>query len=143
MDQTLLWAHPVMQVVALVMGLWALWQGSRRVAMQMGKKVIFPWKKHVRWGGGALILWVAGALGFYITHTVFGSVHITGLHAELAWVIIALSMFGLVTGYVMNTYKKRRKCLPIIHGVSNTVLVVLVLIECWTGYKLALDFLTF
>lgn len=143
MNQMLLWAHPVMQVIAVVLGLYALWQGMLRVAMQRGKKVIFPWKKHVRWGGAALILWTLGAFGFYITHTVFGSAHITGLHAELAWVVIALSIFGLGTGYVMNTHKKRRKWLPVIHGVSNTVLVALVLVECWTGYQLAQDFLTF
>ena len=33
MDQTLLWLHPVMQVFALLLGGFAMWQGLQRVAM--------------------------------------------------------------------------------------------------------------
>ena len=45
MDQTLLWLHPVMQVFALLLGGFAMWQGLQRVAMShFKKKIIFPWK---------------------------------------------------------------------------------------------------
>lgn len=141
MSETLVWLHPLMQVIAVLIGLWAMWQGWKRVAMQQGKKIIFPWRQHVRLGALALILWTLGALGFYVTLDLFGSTHITGLHADLAWYIILLSLFGLATGYVMDRYKKKRKWLPIVHGVANVVLLALVLMECWTGYGLLGQFL--
>lgn len=141
MSEILVWLHPLMQVIAVLIGLWAMWQGWKRVAMQRGKKIIFPWRQHVRLGALALILWTLGALGFYVTLDLFGSTHITGLHADLAWYIILLSLFGLATGYVMDRYKKKRKWLPIVHGVANVVLLALVLMECWTGYGLLGQFL--
>ena len=77
MDQTLLWLHPVMQVFALLLGIFAMWQGMQRVAMNhFKKKIIFQWKSHVRWGSLVMILWIAGAFGFYVTHAVFGETHI-------------------------------------------------------------------
>lgn len=141
MSETLIWLHPVMQVVAAIMGIWALWQGWKRYAMTHGKKIIFPWKQHVRLGSIGLILWTLGALGFYVTHSLFGSTHMTGIHATLAWYIIVLSLFGLVSGYIMNKWKKRRKWLPQIHGGVNVVLLILVLVECWTGYEILGPFL--
>ena len=141
MNQTLIWLHPLMQVVAAIIGLWALWQGWKRFSMTRGKRVIFPWKQHVRLGSVGLVLWTLGALGFYVTHSLFGSTHMTGLHATLAWFIIILSLFGLVTGYVMNKWKIKRFWLPLLHGGVNVFLVVLVLVECWTGYELLGPFL--
>lgn len=141
MSEILLWLHPVMQVLAALIGCYAMWQGWKRVQMQRGVKIIFPWKQHVRWGAVALILWSLGALGFYVTHDLFGSTHITGLHAQLAWPIIALSIFGLATGYIMDKYKKKRKILPIVHGIVNVLLLILVGIECYTGYTLLETFL--
>ena len=85
MSEILLWVHPLMQVCAAVLGVWAMWQGLKRVAMLLGKKTLFPWKQHVKLGTLALVLWILGAIGFYVTLDLFGSTHITGLHAELAW----------------------------------------------------------
>lgn len=141
MSEILVWLHPLMQVIAALIGLWAMWQGWKRFAMTHGRKVMFPWKQHVRWGTVALVLWTLGALGFYVTHSLFGSTHVTGLHAELAWVVVGLSLFGLATGFIMDRNKKRRKWLPLIHGGANVVLLVLVLMECYTGYGLLETFL--
>lgn len=53
--------------------------GAEAVAMLLGKKTLFPWKQHVKLGTLALVLWILGALGFYVTLDLFGSTHITGL----------------------------------------------------------------
>ena len=127
MSDILLWMHPLMQVCAAVLGVWAMWQGLKRVAMLLGKKTLFPWKQHVKLGTLALVLWILGALGFYVTLDLFGSTHITGLHAELAWPI-------------MNRYKKKRKILPLIHGTINVLLIILVAVECYTGVQVWKDF---
>ena len=69
MSDVLLWLHPLMQVCAAVLGVWAMWQGMKRAAMLYGKKkMLFPWKQHVRLGTLALVLWILGGLGFYVTH---------------------------------------------------------------------------
>lgn len=141
METIILWVHPVVQSFAALMGVIAMWQGWKRVQMLRGAKVIFPWKQHVRWGSWALILWTSGALGFYVTLSVFGATHITGLHAIIAWPIIGLSLFGLASGYIMNTYKKKRFWLPVAHGVSNVILMGLVIMECITGIDLYKTFL--
>ena len=126
MSDILLWMHPLMQVCAAVLGVWAMWQGLKRVAMLLGKKTLFPWKQHVKLGTLALVLWILGALGFYVTLDLFGSTHITGL--------------GLITGYIMNRYKKKRKILPLIHGTINVLLIILVAVECYTGVQVWKDF---
>lgn len=141
METLILWIHPITQSIAAILGVWAMYQGWIRVQMLRGKKVFFPWKQHVRWGTCALVLWTSGALGFYVTLSVFGDTHITGVHATLAWPIIALSLFGLATGYVMNKYKKKRFWLPVLHGVSNVILMGLVIAECITGVQLHEAFL--
>ncbi len=135
-DTLVLWVHPAMQSLAVLIGLLAMWQGWKRIEMLWGRKVIFPWRTHVRLGTVGLLLWTAGAFGFYVTHSLFGATHITGIHATLAWPIIVLSILGLITGGIMNKYKKKRFWLPLIHGVGNTILMILVLYECWTGIDL-------
>ena len=141
MNTFLLWLHPLMQTVAVAIGIWAMRQGFQRVQMALGKKVLFPWKRHVKLGTWALCQWSLGALAFYTAYAVFGYAHITGLHADLAWPIVGLSLFGLVSGLVMDRYKKKRKWLPIFHGLSNGILLCLVLLECWTGIKLCFHWL--
>lgn len=142
MDAALLWSHPVIQILALILGCFAMYQGWRRVQMNyMKKRVIFNWKSHVRWGTLCLCLWIFGAFGFYITLSIFGATHITGVHAELAWYILALCVAGLCTGIIMDRKKRKRFWLPIIHGIINVALLILVIWECWTGYGLCESFL--
>lgn len=134
--EVLIWFHPLMQVFAAVLGIWAMFQGIQRIRMLMGVKLIFPWKKHVKLGTLALSLWILGALGFYVTLDLFGETHITGLHAELAWPVVGLSFLGLITGYIMDKYKKKRKILPLIHGICNIILIILVFVLFYTGIEL-------
>lgn len=141
LETLIFWVHPLTQGLAFVLGMIAMWQGIIRVRMLCGQKLIFPWRNHVRLGTAGLLLWTGGAYGFYVTHSYFGGTHITGIHATLAWPIMALSLLGLATGYVMNKYKKKRFWLPIVHGVGNTLLVLLVCYECWTGLELHAAFM--
>ena len=136
LETFLLWSHPVVQTFAFFLGLLAMWQGCKRFAMLLGKKVIFPWKKHVKLGSYALVLWTLGGLGFYTTHSVFGMTHITDNHAVAAWFIIALSVLGFVTGFVMNKYKKKRVYMPLLHGGINVLLLILVCYEVYSGILL-------
>ena len=141
MTTFLLWSHPIMQCIALLAGLFALWQGFKRFAMSRGKKVMFPWKTHVKLGTIALVLWIIGLTGFIATYFAFEVTHVTGIHANMAIVIAILAVFGLVTGFIMNKYKKRRKILPLVHGIANVILLVLVLVQGYVGVALVGNFL--
>lgn len=137
METFLLWMHPIVQCAAVLLGVYAMWQGWKRVEMTVfGKKIIFPWKSHVHVGTLAMVLWLLGGLGFYTTHSIFGETHITGEHAKVAWIIFAFCAFGLINGYIMNKYKKKRKWLPLVHGIANAILLLLVFFECYTGFEL-------
>lgn len=142
METFLLVLHPIIQGFAVLLGIYAMWQGWKRVEMTvLKKKIIFPWRSHVHCGTIAMILWLLGGLGFYTTHSIFGETHITGSYAHLAWVIFAFCIFGLANGYIMDKYKKKRTWLPAVHGVANAILLVLVFYECYTGFELLDTFL--
>lgn len=118
-----------------------MWQGLKRVAMLLGKKTLFPWKQHGKArdvGPRFMDSWGARFLcdaGFVRQHP-----HYRDWHAELAWPIIGLAILGLITGYIMNRYKKKRKILPLIHGTINVLLIILVAVECYTGVQVWKDF---
>lgn len=135
-ESFLMYSHPIIQLFALSLGFLAMHQGYKRFAMKHGKKIIFPWKEHVKLGSYALILWIVAGLGFYVTHTIFGMTHITDMHAEVAWYVISLSVVALLTGFTMNKYKKKRKWMPAIHGITNIVLLILVVYEAYSGMHL-------
>ena len=141
MNTFLLWSHPIIQVIAALLGVYAIVQGIRRFASQRGKKRLFQWKRHVKFGAITLVLWIFGSTGFYITHAVFEVTHVTGIHADIAWGIVGLSILGLVTGYVLNKAKGRYKKLAIVHGILNTVLFILMLINFYSGINLVRSFL--
>jgi len=81
-----------------------------------------------------LILWMIGAgVGGYVTNLLFSGTNVTAWHSEIASYIMILALFSLVTGFIMNKYKKKRKYLPILHGLSSIVLLVLVVYEAYSG----------
>ena len=47
MSEILLWVHPLMQVCAAVLGIWAVGPGLKREAMLLGKKTLFQWWQRV------------------------------------------------------------------------------------------------
>lgn len=133
----LAYLHPVMQSLVFLLALLVMYQGSKRIGMQLGKKAIFPWKQHVKLGSYALILWIIGAsLGSAVTDLLFGSTNVTAWHSATASYVLGLAVFGLATGFVMNKYKKKRKYLPILHGVSNFILLILFVYVAYTGMSI-------
>jgi len=137
----LLWSHPIIQIVAVLLSVYVMTQGIKRFASQHGKKHLFQWKKHVKFGIIVLILWIFGLTGFYVTHTAFGITHVTGSHANIALAVAGFSVLGLITGYVLNKTKNRYKKLAVIHGIFNTILFVLVLVNFYIGINLIRSFL--
>lgn len=134
----MLWLHPVIELIAILVGGYALLLGSKRFAMlHCGVKCTFAWKPHVKWGTIALALWALGGLGgLAITNHYWGDVLLSGTHGWVGIVIIGMCGIGYATGHVLDTVKKKRKVLPLVHGINNCVLLLLALWQAWTGYAL-------
>ena len=78
----MLWIHPLLQLVATGLALYALHLGWIRFrANHLGQKGPFAWKQHVIYGKYAHILWMCGlVLGQYAVSSQWGANGITGSH---------------------------------------------------------------
>jgi len=127
--------HPLLQIVALLFGSYAVFLGLKRflnVFFQFGSN--FNWKHHVIAGQLALEDWLAGMiLGTVVARVEWGGWFITGLHAKIAMVLLPMICFGLVSGLYMNLKPCRRKVLPLAHGFNNICIIVLVLVQIVVG----------
>jgi nitric oxide reductase large subunit len=61
------------------------------------------------------------AMVYAYRHGVF----ITGIHGEVALVMVPLMIFGLVSGVYMNRKKRQRRILPLVHGLNNLAVLVM------------------
>ena len=131
-----LWIHPVWQAVATLLAVYVLALGWQRVqSRHLGRKTIFAWKNHVRWGRPALGLWLIGALlGLAVVRLEWGAWLLTGGHGLLGLAFLPLALFGYMSGHVMDTHKKPRTVLPVAHGLVNLGLVAAALWQAWSGW---------
>lgn len=130
-----MWFHPALQMFATVAGLIVMYWGCKRFMMaHMKKKAMFPWKKHVRWGTVVLLIWVVGlGLGLLFADMGWGAILVTEIHYLVAFAIAPLCVTAYVTGYILDKYKKKRTVLPLVHGVNNLILCLLVVVQVVTG----------
>lgn len=135
----LLSIHPVLQCIAILLTCYNFMLGIQRfrVLHLKQKNVHFDWKQHVLFGKIALVMLMSGALGgMTIVYLHWYRVLMAGIHAEVALVIIPLAIFGLLSGWYMDSKKKKRTFLPIIHGLNNLILLLLALIQVASGLRI-------
>lgn len=135
LGKVVLLGHPALMAAAILLAFATLRLGFERFrSTTLGNKAAFDWKKHTKFGYTVLIVWLAGmAAGSSLTQIQWGEYGATGQHRVVAYYMFPLILFGLGTGYLMDKYKKPRKWLPILHGLGNTVLVLLSLWQAKTG----------
>jgi hypothetical protein len=66
---------------------------------------------------------------------------VTGLHGKIALVMLPLMLFGFCSGIYMNSRRKNRAVLPVVHGLNNTLLLGLAITQIVTGIKILRAFL--
>jgi len=139
----MLWVHPIIQIIATILGCFALFLAVNRIrAAHFGKRVIFNWRRHVTLGRLTLFLWLAGLMGGMIVARLKWQVNfVTGLHYQIAFLMLPLIILGGVTGIYMDRNKARRKALPIIHGCTNTALLALATFQIFTGWHVIRNFI--
>lgn len=133
----MLWIHPIWQASATIVAVYAFFLGfSRFRASHLKHKTKFNWKRHVRFGTVALTAWLIGmAGGLAMVALNFPTIFITGTHAKVGAAMGVLVVIGLSSGVYMNKFKKKRRLLPLIHGVNNFILLLLAFSQAWTGRR--------
>lgn len=127
--------HPAIQFLATVLAVYVFVLGWPRLrAVFAGDRAYFAWQRHVRLGLIALIVLLAGMLGgAWITFHYWGGTGFTGWHYWIALAMTPLMLFGLASGLILDRRKARRKLLPIVHGLVNLAMLILALLQIWTG----------
>ena len=134
----MLFFHPLLQFGVILLALFVLWLGWHRFqSLHLHRRgVVFRRQRHVLLGRLTLLLMLAGLFGgLSMAWLTWSSVFITGWHARVAMVIAVLAVIGYATGSHMERVKKRRTWLPLLHGITNAVLVLLALFQIYTGWR--------
>lgn len=139
----MLWIHPLLQLVATGLALYVLSLGWVRFQVNhLGKKGKFLWMDHVKFGKYAHILWMCGlVLGQYAVSKEWGNNGITGNHYWIGQLMMPCIAGGYITGVIMDREKKKRRFMPLVHGVFNTLAVLLSLAQVVTGSLVIRDFI--
>lgn len=127
--------HPILQSAGILIALFVLKLGISRFRMvHLKQKTRFNWKQHVRFGIIATTIWLSGIFGgLYIMKTSWNAFLSTGLHAKIGLLMIPFIMFALGSGIYMDRKKKKRTVLPLVHAIFNTVMLLLALLQIYTG----------
>jgi nitric oxide reductase large subunit len=127
--------HPIFQFLAILSALYVFYLGLQRFrSLHLHHTVVFPWKRHAVLGETALGVLLAGMVGgmamvYLYRHGVF----LTGIHGEVALMMVPFMIFGLVSGLYMNHRKRRRRILPLIHGLNNLLVLLMAVSQIVSG----------
>lgn len=127
--------HPVWQFMATILSVYVFCLGWPRLwATFSGGKATFLWKRHVALGRIALSALFLGLLGgAAVTAHFWGGLGFTQHHYWIGLAMAPLMLFGLVSGWLLDKNKGKYKHLPLLHGVNNSVVVLMALVQVWTG----------
>ncbi len=122
--------------------LYVFYLGVQRFwSLHLHQKRLFRWKRHVLLGKIALLALLGGMIGgMTMAYLHWHGFLVTGFHGRVALVMTPFIIFGAASGLYMNRKKKKRKALPIIHGLSNLVILILALTQVATGWRVYVQF---
>lgn len=126
--------HPVGQLFAILVALYAFYQGYQRTkSLHFNRSSSFKREHHVVAGTIALISMLGGiAAGFIMVSRYLDNPDM-GLHVAVAMVLLPLGIFGIFSGFFLYLNPKPRKILPAIHGINNFLILILALLQIVTG----------
>lgn len=136
----MVYAHPLMQVAAWLLGLYALVLAWPRVAsLHLGRSRRFNRRRHQVLGTAALGLMLLGTLGGALLGRLYLHAWLTsGAHAWGGILFLPLALWGLGSGLMLANRPRPRRLLPLLHGLGNLLLLVLALAQARSGRALLL-----
>jgi len=127
--------HGLIQCLTVPFAFYVLYLGLKRFgSLHLGRHEAFAWKRHVVIGIIVLSVLLIGALSGMALVYLRWNIYLVTLHGRIGVVMIPFILFALISGLYMDQRKMRRIALPLIHGVSNLVLVLLLLSQVVTGW---------
>ncbi len=129
-----MWIHPLIQSVAMLLGIYVLYMGIQRFRFQhMGVKCKFNWKLHVKLGKLVHGLWLFGfGLGLFMAYYEWGSIDLTGGHFLVGVIMVPVIIVALISGLILEKPKGKRAGLAMLHGACNLALFFL---ACYQAYS--------
>ncbi len=134
--------HPIIQLFAIALALYVFYLGFQQFrAAHLKQEATFPWKRHVALGIASLTDLVIGLiLGLTVVRISWYGFLVTGTHGKVGLTIVPFLLFGMISGIYMNRVKRKRKVLPLLHGINNSMLIFLALSQIVTGGRVLSQF---
>ncbi len=134
----MLYVHPILQMAATALALWALVLAWPRIAtLHLKRRMVFKRPRHVFWGKLGLGLMLAGLLGgLLVVRLVWQDWLVTGEHALVGLIMLPLLGLGLMSGLVLAGSRSPRRGLALLHGLNNLALLVLASLQMRSGGQL-------
>lgn len=131
----LLWIHPIVQSLTIILALYVLWLGLARLASRhLGRQTVFRWDRHVKLGKLVVAVWALGGFGGLImTYITYGKIFTESLHFKIGIAILFLLSVTWLTGTRMDRRRGQSDILPVIHLANNALLLILIAIQLFTG----------
>lgn len=131
----MLYVHPVMQLVATLLAFYVLTLGWKRVqSLHLGLTTSFKRGRHAFLGKVAMGLWLLGLIGgLIIVRVQMGGWMVSDTHGPVAMVALPFLLFGLASGLYLERKPAKRKLLPALHGLCNTTMLGLAVLQAITG----------
>ena len=139
----MLWIHPLLQAIAMVLATWVLFMGIQRFrAQHLDVKVLFPWKRHVFWGKVVHSIWLLGfSIGLFMAWYSWGTINLTAGHFLVGTAMVPMILLSLTTGLMLQKPSGRRARLALFHGIVNLVLFAMALYQAFSGITVIWFFL--
>ena len=142
LSKLILSIHPFFQGIGIILAFYGAFLGIQRVRILHfdRKNGVFQRKRHALIGAIALFLLLGGfGGGFYIAGLVWQGMVVINLHRNIALTILPFLLVAIATGLYLYFSPARRRILPAIHGLNNAVLLILLLLQAYSGIQVYLQ----
>jgi uncharacterized membrane protein len=130
----LLSIHPIAQLAAIAVGVYAAYLGIQRsMSLHFGKATRFQRERHVIAGSIALISMLGGIAAGLIMVSRFMENPNMGLHEIIAKVLLPFLVFGIFSGFYLYLNPGKGKTLSAVHAINNLIIVHLAVLQIITG----------
>ena len=141
-DKIILSFHPILQCICILLAFYGSILGLQRArSLHFGRQgVVFRRKRHALVGAIALFMLLGGlGGGFLIAGFVWQGTVVIRLHRNIALTILPFLLVAIATGLYLYFSPARRRILPAIHGLNNAVLLILLLLQAYSGIQVYLQ----
>ena len=130
--------HPLVQTGAIALAVYVFYLGFQRFRMRhLHQKAVFNWKMHVDLGQAAFSLLLLGFLvAPVVTYFRWGGPVFSTDHGQIGIFMLLLILSGFASGRHMDRNRKKRRLLPLLHGVNNLILLLLCILQIFSGLRM-------